>query len=536
MILAHEIKRRLMMAEAFKLLCLSTILSLLMFSRLFQAQFVHKDLLFPSLVVLSLGFLFHFFFVLQCKFRSPSVLSVYSSFVFDSVLITALLHYVGNTQSLMVILYLINIMLTGWLLDKKAAYYMALFSSICFSFLLAISPQMNGQGLVLAFVWNNFGFFAVAAFSAYVGEYARKVQDQLDETREDLGLLKDLNHLIIDSMPSGFISVDMLGRVLVMNRAATALTGQEEFLGKRLEEGLPGLEKKYLGLKEELEEDGTSEEVVQFDFEYGGLEEQKIFRVIGSEIYGKNNLQIGRMYLLADQTKERNLQRLARRKEKLAAVGQLAAGIAHEIRNPLASMSGSIQFLKESLPKLDEDSERLMSIVLKETDRLNDLISDFMDFVKEEPQVNDEVDIEGLIKECVEQLRFNKDLQKNVNIEMDLESGKKVWGNEAKLRQVVLNLLINAHHALEKTDAPEISLFSKYKPGKLSISIKDNGSGMDDKVKAKLFEPFHTTKPKGTGLGLATVHKIMETHGAAIHANSKLGEGTEFVLDFTRLV
>ena len=96
MSLAHEIKKRLMMAEAFKLLCLSVILALLMFSRLFQSQFVHRDLLLPSLIVLSIGFVFHLVFILQCKFRKPSEISVYSSFVFDAVLITALIHFIGN--------------------------------------------------------------------------------------------------------------------------------------------------------------------------------------------------------------------------------------------------------------------------------------------------------------------------------------------------------------------------------------------------------------------------------------------------------
>ncbi|MAF92965.1 MAG: ATP-binding protein [Bdellovibrionota bacterium] len=536
MSLAHEIKKRLMMAEAFKLLCLSVILALLMFSRLFQSQFVHRDLLLPSLIVLSIGFVFHLVFILQCKFRKPSEISVYSSFVFDAVLITALIHFIGNTQSLMVILYLINIMLTGWLLDKRAAYYMALFSSICFSFLLAISPQVGGNGLVLAFVWNNFGFFAVAAFSAYVGDYAKQVQDKLEETREDLGLLKDLNHLIIESMPSGFISVDMLGRVLVMNHAAQKIVGMMDYVGRRFEELLPGVEKKYKVLKEELEAENYSAEVVQFDYEVNEGDDFKVFRVVGSEIYGKNSMQIGTMYLLADQTRERELENQARRKEKLAAVGQLAAGIAHEIRNPLASMSGSIQFMKESLPSLDEDSQKLMEIVLKETDRLNDLISDFMDYVKEEPKVNDKIDLEALIEECVEQLRFNKDLKKSVEIHLDLQAGKEIWGSEAKLRQVLLNLIINAHHALEKVNPAHIYISTKYEIGHFFLSIKDNGCGMDEKTKEKLFEPFHTTKAKGTGLGLATVHKILETHHAGVSVHSVKDEGTEFIIDFTRLV
>ena len=524
-----------MMAEAFKLLCLSLILILLLFSRLFQAQFVNRDLLLPSLITLGLGFVFHLLFLLQCKFARPKEWQVYGSFIVDCLWISSLLYFIGNTQSLMVILYLINILLSGWLLDRKAAMYIALFSSICFSFLLAISPQLSGQALALAFVWNNFGFFAVAAFSAYVGHYAKEVQEKLEETRQDLGLLKDLNHLIIDSMPSGFISVDMLGRILVINQAAQRWTSVKDPLGRRLQEVFPGLESKYLQLKEDYEADGYHREQLNFDLEVIQGEQQKVFRVVGSEIYGKNHLQIGRMYLLADHTKERELEMRARRKEKLAAVGQLAAGIAHEIRNPLASMSGSIQFMQESLPSLDEDSQRLMGIVLKETDRLNALISDFMDYVKEEPQVNDVVDVESLVRECCEQLRFHPDLRKDVKIHFDLQTGKKILGNEAKLRQVFLNLLINAHHALEGQPRAEIFLVSQYRIGSLRVEIRDTGCGIKEADRQKLFEPFHTTKAKGTGLGLATVHKILETHQAEIRAESVWGEGTSFVIEFGRL-
>ena len=112
------------------------------------------------------------------------------------------------------------------------------------------------------------------------------------------------------------------------------------------------------------------------------------------------------------------------------------------------------------------------------------------------PKVNDKIDLEALIEECVEQLRFNKDLKKSVEIHLDLQAGKEIWGSEAKLRQVLLNLIINAHHALEKVNPAHIYISTKYEIGHFFLSIKDNGCGMDEKTKEKLFEPFHTTKAK----------------------------------------
>ena len=304
----------------------------------------------------------------------------------------------------------------------------------------------------------------------------------------------------------------------------------------RIDDLLPGVEKRYAELKEEYETEGLAQDVIQFDYEMEKDSERKILVISGSEIYGKQGVQIGRMYLFSDQTRERELELQIKRKEKLAAVGQLAAGIAHEIRNPLASMSGSIQFISQTLPELDEDNKKLMGIVLKETDRLNDLITDFMDYVKDDPKVNDKVDIEALIKETLEQIRFNRELDQSVSIETDLKAHKEVWGNASKLKQVLLNLIINAHHAMEGIQGSKLMISTEYSIGHVRLRVKDNGCGMSEEVKTKLFEPFHTTKPKGTGLGLATVHKILENHHAGISVNSVPGEGTEFCIDFTRLV
>lgn len=535
--LTEENQNKILISEAFKISILFVVLALLIVSQFFQVNFIHKDLLFPCLFVLFIGFAFHTAFVFLSRKKTPTIASYYSVFIFDVILITSLIHYIGNSKSLFVILYLINILLSGWLLNRKGAMMIAAFTSLSFSALLAVGQPLRGQTLVLTFGLNNFAFFVVAAFSAYMGEYFNRLSDKLEETKEDLGLLKDLNHLIIDSMPSGFVSVDMLGRVLVMNQSAEMFFSKINQGQFRIEELLPGVEDKYHNLKEEYEGENLAQAVIQFDYEMlDNLEERKILNISASDIYGKHGVQIGRMYLFSDQTRERQLEQQMKRKEKLAAVGQLAAGIAHEIRNPLASMSGSIQFMNESLPELDDDSKKLMGIVLKETDRLNDLISDFMDFVKEEPKVNDKVNIEKLVKECLEQIRFNRELREGVKITPNLETGKVIWGNEAKLKQVVLNLIINAHHAMDKTDAPELQVSTEYRLGHLYLKIKDNGSGMNEKVKARLFEPFHTTKPKGTGLGLATVHKILENHNAGISVDSTEGVGTEFKIDFTRLV
>ncbi|MFK8138656.1 MAG: nitrogen regulation protein NR(II) [Bdellovibrionales bacterium] len=533
----EEQKNRIIFVEGVKVAILFVLLLLVVGSQFLNFHFILKELLLPSFTALIIGFIFHGLFLLQIFKSGVNKASLFIAAIFDVVLITSIIYYVKNTQSLFVFLYLLNILTTGWLLKRKGAMATAIATSLCFSLLLAVGPTLRGQTLILVVVLNNFAFLAAAWIGGFLGEYYDKMGKKLQASQDDFRLLQDLNHLIIESMPSVFVSVDMLGRVLIKNNAAMNKLNIPEEYSEPIDKILPGIEKRYQELKYEFEEEGINLETIHFDFEIIGNDDQRrIFNVNASDIFGRNGVQIGRMYLLADLTKERELEKQVQRKEKLAAVGQLAAGIAHEIRNPLASMSGSIQFMKSNMGELSEDNETLMGIVLKETDRLNDLITEFMDFVKTEPNVNDKIDLKRLLEEIIEQIRFHKDVPKGIDIQMNLQTDKWIWGNEAKLRQVFLNLLINAVHAMEKTSLKKLDISSEYEKGIIRVKVKDYGMGMSDKVKARLFEPFHTTKAKGTGLGLATTHKILENHSAKVFVESEPEKGTTFTIEFTRLV
>ncbi|MBI4406084.1 MAG: hypothetical protein HY537_18135 [Deltaproteobacteria bacterium] len=233
----------------------------------------------------------------------------------------------------------------------------------------------------------------------------------------------------------------------------------------------------------------------------------------------------GRVLLFQDVTKLLHLEEKLKQNEKLAAVGQLAAGIAHEIRNPLASTSAAIELLKGSLQITDPENQKLMDIALREIDRLNRLLSEFLDFVKPVRIRFEQVRLNDILAEVVMALRRSKEIKPGISILDKFASETLVYGNPEKLKQVAWNLLLNAIQAVSASGAIEIGC-SCGENHTVLLWIEDNGCGMSDEIKAHLYEPFFTTKDKGTGLGLATVYKIVEAHHGEIRVISAIGKGT----------
>jgi signal transduction histidine kinase len=237
----------------------------------------------------------------------------------------------------------------------------------------------------------------------------------------------------------------------------------------------------------------------------------------------------GRVLLFQDVTKLLHLEEKLKQHEKLAAVGQLAAGIAHEIRNPLAGISGSIEMLKESMPVGDGYSEnhRLMDIAIREIDRLNRLISEFLDFVKPDRFKVEKVELDKLLSELVLAARGSKEFKDRIQVREHYDPTNAALANSSKLRQVIWNLLINAAQAMRRDGFIDVGC-GPVGGRRVKLWVEDQGQGMSEDVLAHLYEPFFTTKDKGTGLGLATAYKIIEAHHGEIKVTSQVNIGTRF--------
>jgi len=227
------------------------------------------------------------------------------------------------------------------------------------------------------------------------------------------------------------------------------------------------------------------------------------------------------------------MENRVKRVEKMAYMGEMAAGITHEVKNPLASLAGSIQILRKEIP-YDPEHDKLMQIVLRETDRLNTLVSNFLLFARPPVGKIEKIELEKALKETLKLFEKNQATSNRVSITIDLTPNIWVEMDPVHLRQVMWNLLLNAAEAIEGEGLIKVKTY----PQKLNyacVEVSDNGIGMTKKQIQSIFDPFFTTKPNGTGLGLSIVHSILESYNTWLDVVSKVGEGTKFTWKLNRI-
>jgi two-component system sensor histidine kinase PilS (NtrC family) len=523
----------MMIIEGVRIGFLLAILAITLGFQALQPNFVNVEVIFPVFCLMAIAFslnaIYLMFIEKALKFWGPTAFL----FFFDAIFITGLIHVTGVNQSIFLFLYLVNIILCGFVFQRRGAMILATWTSILFSFLIIMGPEIRGQALFFAVGLNNLAFFAVAALSGFLSEQINFMGSALQAQTKDLRALRGLNSLIIDNISTGLVTVDQKGHILLANRAALDILDPipREVVGRNLEEIVPNLQARLKAFGEALTQD-QSPPAARFDLNYRSpLDVKLVLETTVSALPVENAIQ-GFIITFQDLTRVRRLEFQMRQNEKMAAVGQLAAGIAHEIRNPLASISGSVQLLGAGFKPQQEEEQRLMRIVLREIDRLNNLITEFLDFVRPDVLKDDPIDLNALVRDVAEMLKLNKNLRADIVQDLDLRAEVEISGNRDKLKQAVLNIAINAYQAMNETPEPKITIRTFSGEGKVTLKIRDRGCGIDEVGLRRMFEPFHTTKPKGTGLGLAVTHKIIESHHGHIDVESTKGSGTEFTLEF----
>jgi len=221
-----------------------------------------------------------------------------------------------------------------------------------------------------------------------------------------------------------------------------------------------------------------------------------------------------------------------KRVERMAHMGEMAAGLAHEIKNPLASVSGAIQMLEGELDP-DSDNKRLIQIALRETDRLSELINNFLLFARPPEGKSEIVDLGKAVEEISSLFEKDVVVNKTIKIKRELIQDAFIEIDPKHLRQVLWNLLLNAAEAIENEGAVRIKM-DRWKSELVSVKISDNGAGMSRETMGSIFTPFFTTKSNGTGLGLSIVHRIVESYNSRLDVDSRIGKGSSFTLNFKR--
>lgn len=496
-------------------------------SFLLQKSFINWSLIAPFYLVICLALSFHALYVHFMEWLAGKPGLLFASFALDSLLLSVLITFSGINQSLFLFLHLVNILLAGLVLQSRGALAVAFFSSIFFTLASFFGPEMKPINYIFLLTLNNIAFFSVAGLSGYLSEQLQFMGVELTKTGLTLREIQELNKAIVSHMPSGLVTFNQSGTILQDNISAQSIFGEKILRDRNIFSFFPDLLKET-ARKKDYHWKGTADAKDEGNSE--SKAETKILQVSVSSVFSP--VVEGELFIaqIEDMTRVKQLEYSLRQNEKMAAVGGLAAGIAHEIRNPLASISGSIELLSQTTS--NEDDRKLMKIILKEIDRLNGLITEFLDYSSPEKPPDTRVDLVSLLKEVMEGLKFDQKIRHDVVAELELPETAIILGRRDKLKQAFLNIVINAYQAMEQVAQARFAVSLRHEGQVWKLTLRDSGCGMSESTRRRMFEPFHTTKSKGTGLGLAVTHKILEGHGAQIFVESEPEVGTSFVLIF----
>jgi two-component system, NtrC family, sensor histidine kinase PilS len=512
------------------------ILTLLLGIELAVAQFTPAPLpmrLFISTI--TFWYSLSLFYVLLLSLWQEHRLQASLQVLTDLILVSLVIHETGGWDSSLNFLYPLVIIVASVLLTRVWAHLVAALAFILYGTVL----ELNYYGVVpsyctthpglktlqaIIFV-NLFAFLAVAYLAGLLTAKLRQVGVQLKHTSGELESLQALHENIIHSITSGLITTGLDGRVTLVNGAAQRLLDRTsaELVGARVDQ----LFLDSLPTVESLQSHGE----VRFD---APTKFRKTVRVRVAALTVPERGELGYVYVLDDLTEIRRLEREVRMQDRLAAVGRLAAAIAHEIRNPLTSIAGSVSMLS-GIPEMNEDHRRLLDIVTRESQRLNSIITDFLAYSRTKQYHFDKVDLIQLVEDTLTLLDHRMTAEKTgITIERRFPAGQ-AWtiADGDKVKQVFWNFCENAVRAMKGGGVLTVAFESLGEDWQ--VGFTDTGAGMSPQQIEKIFEPFQSNFEGGTGLGLAIVYQIVQAHGGKVWARSNPAQGTTFVLRLHRL-
>jgi two-component system sensor histidine kinase PilS (NtrC family) len=456
----------------------------------------------------------------------------------DLLVETLLVYFTGGLDSPFSFLYLVSIITASMLLYRRGGLLAASGAVILYGALVdllyyGIVP-MPEQSLFLPMAWTssrlyfnmaaNFsGFYATALLTSYLSEQLQRTSLELDANRQNLAELRALNQNVVESIPSGLITLSSYGTASFVNPAGSQILQLEpgEILGRHVTElGFFTVES-WNGAREELAAGRVVREEIE-NITIAGAPRNIGFAV--SPLSTLDGVAAGYTLIFQDLTEMKKLEAELRLKDRMAAVGELSAGIAHEIRNPLAAIAGSVQVLKSS-KSLTPQEQRLMSIVLKESERLNKSISDFLRFVRPQEKRAAAFDVAASLAETLDLLQNSPELHRRHEIHREIDPPSfQLVGDADQIRQVFWNLARNAVQAMPQGGM--LTVRTAIEDSAYHIIFSDNGRGMSQADLTRLFQPFRTNFPSGTGLGMAISYRIVQEHGGKIDVTSREGVGS----------
>lgn len=502
----------------------------------YQDSIVESDR-YQSGVVRLMAFSFLFSLISLALLKQNKIISflTYLQVIWDLLFVTVLLLFSGGILSPYSFLYLLSIMIAGMLLGRRQALYTASLCGILYGAILDFQYfgylafiglsqsdafKVGALRLFYTISFNLIAFSLTAFITGLLAERARLSEEALKRSSIDYFELSQLNSAIVTHSESGLLTTTVTGRIRVFNPYSESITGlsQSDAYDRNIDLIFPQLAIYF----------NQNSNLPKIEFEYEGANGKKIILSCNIASFNDSDGKLcGFIVSFRDITGMRLMESALKKADRLAALGELSARMAHEIRNPLAALCGSVQLLSSAIYIKEHDAQ-LLSIVNREAERLEALITEFLMYARPSNPDISEVNLHKFIEE---ELSF---FEKNIRfmpIEMKnmVPESINIAIDSNQIHQVFLNLLQNAAEAMIG-ESREIVVEASSTMELLTISITDNGIGISQESQQHLFEPFWTTKPEGTGLGLAICYRIIESHGGMLSVESPPDGGCRFLI------
>ncbi len=509
--------------------------------------------LFPIYGLLAFTYLISALYWLALKWEIAPVISIYIQLSIDVILATGILYYSGGSESILTLLYLVIIISSSIYLHLGGILYVCSLAAVAYGLLSWL--QYHGSMLAPSFfepdqlprpptqspinVFLNICFFYLVAFlSGFLAEKLRLKGEELESTSRRLRKVQLDTDDILANMNSGLVTVDGEGIIQHFNRAAEKILGLEASQIKNKPFGrVFGEQNRELRVALNL---ALERGVVNSRTELMAISRQGRSMPLGisTTLLGVGEGERGGVIaVFQDLTEAKELEQRAREADRLAVLGQLSAAIAHEIRNPLATISGSIEMLSESL-QLAGEEQKLMGLVTRESDRLNRIITDFLLYARIRPADKTVIDVIKLMNETLTLVRNHVDFHDGIEIVNEAEVHKAyALADQDQVRQIFLNIAINALQAMSHGGRLVVGLVegpssarARGKEEMVKVFFQDTGVGIPAGELKSIFEPFYSSKKGGTGLGLSIAQRIVENNGGKLEVESHKGRGTTFTV------
>lgn len=529
---------------------LNLIISRIVFVTLFLGITIFVDIrkqIFPvSQITINFFYLiaaaiyfFSIIYTLLFKFMKKLEPNIYLQITVDVILITFLIFLIGNTQIDYSLFYTLAIIYSVIFLGRRGGFIVATASSIFYGLLMELQfnkivPFISSIGYDYNFEFTDVltntlvhivSFYVLAILASFVVEQEKKTRYLLEEKESEFNQLDLLFRSIIESVYTGVMTIDLQNTIKTFNHAAEEITGftRDKVRDRKIKDIFPEFVS-FMTVETINEQTQKRLEVIIT----GKTGNEINLGLSISPLIGRYDNQIGNILIFQDLTKIKQMEINLEKSKNMALIGEMAAGLAHEMRNPLAAITGSIELLGQGL-KLDGTDERLMKIILRGKDQLDSFARDFLSLARPVPVSRELVDLNEVIEEVLDYIKLNKNWTSKIKIIKVFSIKAKAFANKEQVRQIINNLILNAIQSMEEGGVLSIEtkmIKLEDKKEYSGIKVSDTGCGIKENDLKKIFEPFFTKKEKGTGLGLTIVNHIVDGYNGRIKIESTINQGT----------